>query len=111
MQMGLLTQNNVYDLIVIRFASFNQILDPWVYLLFRRELVVRCVTIIRKQFCPEAYKKRNNSIYKYVETTVTTDRMVTLAQTSDVTGSPIISSKVRLANNKLLSDNCPTVKD
>jgi len=73
-------------------------------------LEVCCISFVRKQ-CPEAYKKRNKSIYKYMETTVTTDRMVTLAQTSDVTGSPIISSKVRLANSKLLSDNYPAVKD
>ncbi|XP_033737502.1 prostaglandin E2 receptor EP4 subtype-like [Pecten maximus] len=38
------------DLLVIRLASFNQILDPWVYLLFRKELFLRFYTF-NKQLC------------------------------------------------------------
>jgi hypothetical protein len=31
------TFDETADLVTLRMASFNQILDPWVYLLFRRE--------------------------------------------------------------------------
>ncbi|KAK7100187.1 prostaglandin E2 receptor EP2 subtype-like [Littorina saxatilis] len=34
-------------LTLIRLASFNPILDPWVYILFRRELVWRVVKLVR----------------------------------------------------------------
>nr|KAG5700088.1 hypothetical protein BaRGS_029838 [Batillaria attramentaria] len=34
-------------LFLIRLASFNPILDPWVYILFRRELVFRIVRLCR----------------------------------------------------------------
>ncbi|ESO86653.1 hypothetical protein LOTGIDRAFT_194810, partial [Lottia gigantea] len=34
-------------LLMVRFASFNPILDPWVYILFRRELVWKIVDAIK----------------------------------------------------------------
>lgn len=37
------------DLVTLRIASFNQILDPWVYLLFRRESLRRLVGQISKR--------------------------------------------------------------
>lgn len=99
LQTGLIGKSDMYDLIVIRFASFNQILDPWVYLLFRRELVVRCVSVIQKQFCSKQFQKHYKTSYKYTESTMTTDRMVTFGQTSDVTVSPAVYT-----NNDLLPD-------
>lgn len=36
------------DLVTLRMASFNQILDPWVYLLFRRESLRRLVAQVNK---------------------------------------------------------------
>ncbi|KAH3741929.1 hypothetical protein DPMN_048659 [Dreissena polymorpha] len=41
------------DLLVIRFASLNQILDPWVYILLRREVVSRLIFTIRKPLSPK----------------------------------------------------------
>lgn len=38
---------NTSVLMLIRVASFNPILDPWVYILFRRELVHRIVKLCR----------------------------------------------------------------
>lgn len=35
------------DLITIRLASINQILDPWVYILFRKDVLVRIVNFGR----------------------------------------------------------------
>ncbi len=34
-------------LLMIRCASFNPILDPWVYILFRRELIWKVVNVIK----------------------------------------------------------------
>ncbi|KAH3741932.1 hypothetical protein DPMN_048662 [Dreissena polymorpha] len=42
------------DLLTIRFASLNQILDPWVYILVRREIVSRLIITIRKIISPKA---------------------------------------------------------
>ena len=39
------------DLLMIRFASMNQILDPWVYILLRREVVWKVVSTIKKLCC------------------------------------------------------------
>lgn len=36
------------DLHALRLASFNQILDPWIYILFRKELFVRTFDCLRK---------------------------------------------------------------
>ncbi|KAL3868181.1 hypothetical protein ACJMK2_041039 [Sinanodonta woodiana] len=43
------------DLMMIRLASFNQILDPWVYILFRKELFFRLLQFLKSKFicrCP-----------------------------------------------------------
>ncbi|VDI51124.1 prostaglandin E receptor 4 [Mytilus galloprovincialis] len=37
------------DLITLRLATLNQILDPWVYILFRREVLVKITKFIRKR--------------------------------------------------------------
>ncbi|XP_050403423.1 prostaglandin E2 receptor EP4 subtype [Patella vulgata] len=34
-------------LLMVRFASFNPILDPWVYILFRREMVWKVINLIK----------------------------------------------------------------
>ena len=39
------------DLLMIRLASMNQILDPWVYILLRREVVWQVVSTIKKLCC------------------------------------------------------------
>ncbi|VDI47371.1 prostaglandin E receptor 4 [Mytilus galloprovincialis] len=108
-QTGLTGRNNLFDLTVIRLASFNQILDPWVYLLFRRELVVRGISIIQKHFCPKTFKKKkNNSSFKYIERTMTTEKMVTVAQTSDIPVSPITPPPLLSLLEKNSSfDQCP----
>ncbi|XP_076089662.1 prostaglandin E2 receptor EP4 subtype-like [Mytilus galloprovincialis] len=43
-QTELLPRNVRLDLIMIRFASLNQILDPWVYILLRRELLWKVIS-------------------------------------------------------------------
>ncbi|WAR24470.1 PE2R4-like protein [Mya arenaria] len=35
------------DLYAIRLASFNQILDPWVYILFRKELLIKPMVFLK----------------------------------------------------------------
>ncbi|XP_052238678.1 prostaglandin E2 receptor EP4 subtype-like [Dreissena polymorpha] len=52
-QTKLLPVNMRTDLLVIRFASLNQILDPWVYILLRREVVSRLIFTIRKPLSPK----------------------------------------------------------
>lgn len=43
-QTGLLPRHFLLDLFVIRIASLNQILDPWVYILLRRELLWKVIS-------------------------------------------------------------------
>ncbi|CAE1299319.1 PTGER4 [Acanthosepion pharaonis] len=40
--------NKEADLLGIRLACFNQVLDPWVYILFRKEIVMRVLDCVRK---------------------------------------------------------------
>ncbi|VDI32723.1 Hypothetical predicted protein [Mytilus galloprovincialis] len=49
--------DKMVDLVTLRIASFNQILDPWVYLLFRRESLRRLVGQISKRL-PMSSKER-----------------------------------------------------
>lgn len=44
------------DLLMIRFASLNQILDPWVYILLRREVVWSAANTIKKVFSRQSEK-------------------------------------------------------
>ena len=37
------------DLLALRLASFNQILDPWVYILLRKENIVRFVKYVKRR--------------------------------------------------------------
>lgn len=37
------------DLMTLRLATLNQILDPWVYILFRREVLAKVSAFIRKR--------------------------------------------------------------
>ncbi|KAK3595265.1 hypothetical protein CHS0354_010873 [Potamilus streckersoni] len=46
-QTGLLPVQTATDLLYIRLASMNQILDPWVYILFRREVVRKVLSTIK----------------------------------------------------------------
>jgi len=41
--------NQTADLHAVRLASFNQIFDPWVYILFRKELVIQVVKFIKSK--------------------------------------------------------------
>ncbi|XP_074640297.1 prostaglandin E2 receptor EP3 subtype-like [Tubulanus polymorphus] len=45
-------------LIVIRLASLNQVLDPWIYILFRKELLMR----LKKALCPSRYGARSRVV-------------------------------------------------
>ncbi|XP_019631471.1 PREDICTED: prostaglandin E2 receptor EP4 subtype-like [Branchiostoma belcheri] len=45
-------QSEIYwDLVSVRMASMNQILDPWIYILFRRELFIRVIKIVKDLTC------------------------------------------------------------
>lgn len=37
------------DLLALRMASFNQVLDPWLYILLRKEMLVRIYEFYRKK--------------------------------------------------------------
>lgn len=47
-QSGLYPKNRKADLLTLRLATLNQILDPWVYILFRREMLQRVTRFFRK---------------------------------------------------------------
>ncbi|KAJ8305719.1 hypothetical protein KUTeg_016264, partial [Tegillarca granosa] len=49
------------DLLVVRMASFNQILDPWVYILFRKEIIIKVIVCVRR--CTKSNFLRHFSIY------------------------------------------------
>ncbi|XP_052104316.1 prostaglandin E2 receptor EP4 subtype-like [Mytilus californianus] len=64
-QTELLPRNVRLDLIMIRFASLNQILDPWVYILLRRELLWKVISGFKmlcriKQNEPDIIPQRPN---------------------------------------------------
>lgn len=46
-QTELLPRNVRLDLLMIRLASMNQILDPWVYILLRRELLWKVISCFK----------------------------------------------------------------
>lgn len=50
------------DLLMIRFASFNQILDPWVYILLRREIVWNVANTVKRLF---SRKSKESEINKF----------------------------------------------
>lgn len=50
-QTGLKEKDVIRDLIFIRMASFNQIMDPWVYILFRKTLLTRIIQFIKVHLC------------------------------------------------------------
>ncbi|XP_067679663.1 prostaglandin E2 receptor EP4 subtype-like [Haliotis asinina] len=54
-QTGKFPVNHAMDLWVIRLACLNQILDPWVYILFRKEFFTR---IWRLVYCVLCFKKK-----------------------------------------------------
>ncbi|KAK3590764.1 hypothetical protein CHS0354_017280 [Potamilus streckersoni] len=43
--------NHLLDLTAVRMASFNQTLDPWLYILLRRSFVIRIKNIFLKVLC------------------------------------------------------------
>ncbi|KAK3089783.1 hypothetical protein FSP39_006491 [Pinctada imbricata] len=45
------TTEELLELYVVRLASLNQVLDPWVYILLRRELFSGLYNIIKKYIC------------------------------------------------------------
>ena len=49
-QTKLVPVNVRLDLLLIRLASMNQILDPWVYILLRREVVWKFVSTVKRPF-------------------------------------------------------------
>ena len=50
-QAKLFPPNPAQDLIAIWLASLNQVLDPWVYILFRKEFLMQVIGILRCIFC------------------------------------------------------------
>ncbi|XP_078657940.1 prostaglandin E2 receptor EP4 subtype-like [Branchiostoma floridae x Branchiostoma belcheri] len=46
--------NHAADLLAINMASINQILDPWVYILFRKELLILFFRFLRVILCGKA---------------------------------------------------------
>jgi len=55
------------DLHALRLASFNQILDPWVYILFRKELLTKAAAFFKAVFsrhccgcCPKRIVRRES---------------------------------------------------
>lgn len=53
----IINQTHIYpvnypaDLMVIRMACLNQILDPWVYILFRKEFLFQILNFLKWIFC------------------------------------------------------------
>lgn len=41
---------------MIRLASINQILDPWVYILLKKELLWRLISLVKTIFCKKSEK-------------------------------------------------------
>lgn len=70
-QIGLFDETKADDLLVVRLASFNQILDPWVYILFRKELFYRCCFCVRGKLIavPTKIRKFSNAHIKTKEVT------------------------------------------
>jgi hypothetical protein len=42
------------DLLAIRFATWNQILDPWIYIVLRKEMLTRFYNVYRRLFTKDA---------------------------------------------------------
>lgn len=66
-QTGLVPVHLPTDLLMIRLASGNQILDPWVYILLRRELLWKVITAVKwllglKQKEPDLELQKSNMI-------------------------------------------------
>ncbi|XP_045160929.2 prostaglandin E2 receptor EP4 subtype-like [Mercenaria mercenaria] len=50
------------DLMTLRLASLNQILDPWIYILFRKEMFAKGMKLVRnvmERFCKKVYRKQS----------------------------------------------------
>lgn len=45
---------------MIRLASLNQILDPWVYILFRREILQKVIETIKCVCCLQTERRRDS---------------------------------------------------
>ncbi|KAH9488091.1 hypothetical protein Btru_065404 [Bulinus truncatus] len=54
--------NKTLDLIVIRMASCNQILDPWLYVIFRKNSMLRIIRRIKACFVKKKEPPRNGTI-------------------------------------------------
>ncbi|XP_060594670.1 prostaglandin E2 receptor EP4 subtype-like, partial [Ruditapes philippinarum] len=55
------------DLMTLRLASLNQILDPWIYILFRKELFSNAMKLVRNvlsRFCKTASRKNSSCNFK-----------------------------------------------
>lgn len=50
-QMHQKEENDDYDLLAVRMASINPILDPWVYILLRKTVVLKLMQKIKCLFC------------------------------------------------------------
>lgn len=69
-QTKLLPVNLRTDLLMIRLASLNQILDPWVYILLRREVVWRVGHTLKKIFTKKSKCEEQNSQFRRQESNV-----------------------------------------
>ncbi|KAK3092031.1 hypothetical protein FSP39_024564 [Pinctada imbricata] len=92
------------DLLLVRFASFNQILDPWVYILFRKSLFSRVRTILKLFFCRSAYKVSKQQTDKEQPLTITTENMVSMDMSDFCCSTPSRKPRVS-AEESMLKNN------
>jgi len=110
---GMTKDTEKNDLIVIRLASFNQILDPWVYLLFRRELFSRFYLFIKKLVCPKQKDlKLPSRSFKQQSTyvsTFNTENLITIefTESSNNKSSP---ENTAIEECKLVEEPCNNIK-
>lgn len=69
-QTKLMPVNLRTDLLMIRLASLNQILDPWVYILLRREVVWRVGHTVKKIFTAKSKCDEQNLKFRRQESSV-----------------------------------------
>ena len=79
------------DLLAIRFASWNQILDPWIYIVLRKEMLARLYKMYRR------FQRQEASEYSI---TCNTDKSETIGngdlRTKEINCKKIIRSKIKL---------------
>ncbi|KAL4235587.1 Prostaglandin E2 receptor EP4 subtype [Mactra antiquata] len=69
-QTNLLPKDRITDLLMIRLASLNQILDPWVYILLRREVVWSAASTVKKIFSKQSEENTIENQFRRQDSTV-----------------------------------------